>query len=113
MTCEDCIFEPQCILRISYSMGDDDITGEASTNMEELCRSFKNKADYVEVVRCNDCKYFREFSDAHKRAVERADGDCFLKLTHSCDEQFIACRYNDFCSYGEQAVNYKSSKTDR
>ena len=57
-------------------------------------------ADVVEVVRCEKCKYFREYSDAHKRAVERADGDCFLKLTHSCDEQFIACRYNDFCSYG-------------
>ena len=59
-------------------------------------------ADVVEVVRCEKCKYFREYSDAHKRAVERADGDCYLKLTHSCDEQFIACRYNDFCSYGER-----------
>ena len=57
-------------------------------------------ADVVEVVRCKDCEYFREYSDAHKRAVERADGDCFLKQTHSCDRQFIACRYNDFCSYG-------------
>ena len=59
-------------------------------------------ADVVEVVRCEKCKYFREYSDAHKRAVERADGDCYLKLTHSYDEQFIACRYNDFCSYGER-----------
>lgn len=59
-------------------------------------------ADVVEVVRCKDCKKFMEYSDAHKRAVERADGDCFLKQTRSYDEQFIACRYNDFCSYGER-----------
>ena len=59
-------------------------------------------ADVVEVVRCKDCKRFCEYSDAHKRAVGRADGDCFLKQSHSYDHQFIACRYNDFCSYGER-----------
>lgn len=84
MTCKDCIHLPVCQL------------------MPSNCEHFKNKADFVEVVRCKDCKRFMEYSDAHKRAVERADGDCFLRLTHSCDEQFIACRYNDFCSYGER-----------
>lgn len=59
-------------------------------------------ADVVEVVRCKDCEFFREYSDAHKRAVERADGDCFLKQTHSYDEHFMACRYNDFCSDGKR-----------
>lgn len=45
MTCRDCIFYDHCILRLSYSMGDDETTGKELTNMEECCRSFKNKAD--------------------------------------------------------------------
>ena len=95
-TCKDCIYFKRCVvLGVELDMHHDK---EADKN----CRHFKNKADFVEVVRCEKCKYFREYSDAHKRAVERADGDCYLKLTHSCDRQFIACRYNDFCSYGER-----------
>lgn len=93
MTCKDCIHYFAC----SANGG---LFNEKDETKEMRCGHFKNKADFVEVVRCEKCKYFREYSDAHKRAVERADGDCFLKLTHSCDEQFIACRYNDFCSYG-------------
>ena len=59
-------------------------------------------ADVVEVVRCKDCKHFCEYSEAHKRAVERADGDCFIRMMYSLDHQFYAVRYNDFCSYGER-----------
>ena len=92
--CYECIHYYAC-----SDVGDD---GFCYLKLDRTCKHFKHKADYVEVVRCEKCKYFREYSDAHKRAVERADGDCFLKLTHSCDEQFIACRYNDFCSYGER-----------
>ena len=66
------------------------------------CEHYKSTTDFVEVVRCKDCKQFMEYSDAYKRAVERADGDCFIKHTHSYDNQFIACRYNDFCSYGKR-----------
>ena len=47
MTCKDCIYEPQCILRISYGMGDDG--DKKLNNMEKCCESFKNKADYAEV----------------------------------------------------------------
>ena len=93
MTCKECVHYQMC----------------HSVDIDAPCAAFKNKADFVEVVRCEKCKYFREYSDAHKRAVERADGDCYLKQTHSYDEQFIACRYNDFCSYGKR-VNYESSK---
>ena len=93
MTCKDCLYYEVCPLGLA-------IQGKTGT-----CLKFKNKADFVEVVRCEKCKYFREYSDAYKRAVERADGDCYLKLIHSCDEQFIACRYNDFCSYGERKTD--------
>lgn len=58
--------------------------------------------DVVEVVRCKDCKHFMEYTKQYKRCVEGADGDCRIRLFHSCEKQFIACKYSDFCSYGER-----------
>ena len=42
------------------------------TTMECVERAIKEAptADVEEVVRCEKCKYFREYSDAHKRAVK-------------------------------------------
>lgn len=57
---------------------------------------------FVEVVRCRDCKHFMEYAKEYKRCVEGADGDCRIRLFHSCEKQFIACKYSDFCSYGER-----------
>ena len=61
--------------------------------------------DAVEVVRCKDCKQFMEYTKQYKRCVEGADGDCRIRLFHSCEKQFIACKYSDFCSYGERKGN--------
>ncbi len=58
--------------------------------------------DAVETVRCKDCKHFMEYTKEYKRCVEGADGDCRIRLLHSGDKQFIACKYSDFCSYGER-----------
>lgn len=58
--------------------------------------------DLVEVVRCRDCIQFSEYHETYKPKVENADGDCFYRLMHSCDKQFFAVRYDDFCSYGER-----------
>lgn len=58
--------------------------------------------DAVEVVQCKDCKQFMEYTKEYKRYVEGADGDCRIRLLHSGEKQFIACKYSDFCSYGER-----------
>ena len=47
---------------------------------------FAPAADVVEVVRCRDCK--------HCTSIEGV-----LSL---CAYHYIACDYNDFCSYGER-----------
>lgn len=39
--------------------------------------------DFVEVVRCKDCKYYGQFSCTHP------------SITHICDE-------SDYCGYGER-----------
>ena len=50
MTCRDCIHYDICNYHIDE---------ETAMTIEE-CGKFKNKADYVEVVRCKDCKHRRE-----------------------------------------------------
>lgn len=60
-------------------------------------RATEKKQD-VAVVLCRDCKHLIEYSD--EPAVERANGYCYLRLVHSCDHQFAAVEYSDYCSYG-------------
>lgn len=45
-TCKDCIYRAMCYKREHYGKEN-----------EEPCEMFRNKADFVEVVRCKDCKY--------------------------------------------------------
>lgn len=46
MTCKDCLLRPMCFA--VREIGEKDICAEH-------CPKFKNKADFVEVVRCKDC----------------------------------------------------------
>jgi len=58
--------------------------------------------DAVEVVRCRECKHFREYSEEYKATVENADGDCAIRKWHSDDGQFCAVTKDDYCSLGER-----------
>lgn len=78
MTCIDCIKYDACVV---YN-GGMTRTMSMKNKAEEMCELFKNKADFVEVVKCEDCKY----------------KDNCLK-TIDCDYQY---REIDFCSYGER-----------
>ena len=55
---------------------------------EAFCMTFKNKADFVEVVRCKDC-------------VKRGLTECPM-LIINIDLGGIVCRDDCFCSYGER-----------
>ena len=82
-TCKDCLHIDVCKDYASYDK--DSIIS---------CDNFKNKADYVEVVRCKDCKKFMPYEwEEHK-------GDCEEFSELNC------CLYeDDFCSYGERKKN--------
>ena len=72
MTCKDCLYYEVCPLGLA-------IKGKTGT-----CLKFKNKADFVEVVRCKDCQHrstddFRSFY---------------------CRKDDVECKDDDFCSYG-------------
>lgn len=48
--CGDCIYYPICGQWVEES--------ETFPEIEGGCKVFKSKADFVEVVRCKDCKYY-------------------------------------------------------
>jgi hypothetical protein len=77
MKCNDCIYEKMCESRYE----------------REHCLSFKDKANFVEVVRCKDCKHLNPMGSGGYRKCLR---DNLWKDT------------DDFCSRGERSENGKS-----
>ena len=76
--CEKCIHRETCNTRDYYDENDE----RALT----YCADFKNKADFVEVVRCQKCKYW---TGKHYVGV--------------CIENNYAIRYaNEYCSRGKR-----------
>lgn len=79
MTCKDCIHHKSCF-NMAFRCG---YKAEALDGAE-VCEDFKNKADFVEVVRCKDCGV--------KGAAFCMAGD--IPLTETTGEMF--------CSLGER-----------
>lgn len=79
MTCKDCIHYDVCLPNSA-----------AYGHKLKPCSKFKNKADFVEVVRCKDCKHYKPYD----KPVEDFDGKCTVRECET-DE-------NEFCSYGER-----------
>ena len=79
-TCKGCIHYSVCIAR---------------THENTLCDHFKNNADVVPVVRCKDCKHYRDSTGKrHKK--------CAYSSTNETD--FLVMP-DDFCNYGERKTN--------
>ena len=78
MTCKDCIHDGTC----HYFVDD--------MRDKYRCDNFKNKVDFVEVVRCSECKY---------------QDDCAGQMVHTTRDYVLEqniSSYNkvDYCSYG-------------
>lgn len=76
MTCKDCIFYDKLC---SHALDESELV---------LCKDFKNKADFVEVVRCEKCIY-RGIKFGHHFCTKFIGSEHSITLT-------------DFCSYGER-----------
>ena len=88
MTCKDCIHIDVCneherpmltidnLYELMYQEG-----------VEKSCKHFKNKADFVEVVRCVKCEHWIYWAD-EKRC--------------SCDLHHTYTIRDDYCSFGER-----------
>jgi hypothetical protein len=72
----------------------DEATGKELLDIEKRCKDFKNKADFVEVVRCRVCKY----SKIHTCAITGIE-------TFFCDygEKPVVVEPTHYCGYGERS----------
>lgn len=80
-TCKDCIHYFAC----SANGG---LFNDKDETKEMLCNHFKNKVDFVEVVRCKDCKY----------CFDAIMGGMWCE--HPDDIMPLGSNPTDFCSYG-------------
>ena len=78
-SCKECIHSEFCFL--TYKEG-------SIANCE-----FKDRSNFVEVVRCKDCKHYYHSVSSYK------DGRCVMFGTYDTDPSVYL---NDFCSYGER-----------
>ena len=88
MTCKDCIHEEIC---------DMPIITDGRKNASN-CKKFKYKSDFVEVVRCKDCKCCEHCYPAKAIGEEAIEGwYCKIRKKHM--------QPHDFCSYGERRTD--------
>ena len=87
MTCEDCVHYDICLNAFTHRgmyIGDD----------AEKMECFKNKADYVEVVRCKECKHLT----VHNSPTLYA----YCEKEHIRFEPFQKDTRTHYCSYGDR-----------
>ena len=80
-TCKDCLHYEVCQYHI---------TEETDMTVNECSHGFKNRAEYVEVVRCKECENCRVGKNS-RYCTEHSDG--FGSHIVYVDE-------DDYCSYG-------------
>lgn len=79
MTCKECLYYEVCPLGLA-------VKGKTGT-----CLKFKNKADFVELVRCKGCKFVH---------INSSSGLYHCKRRGHYSEEV---KRDDFCSYGERS----------
>ena len=88
-TCAKCIHYSDCLDSGRTRYLSHDI---ACNDVEERCKFFKNKADFVEVVRCNKCSHC-------EKMIDQFDNDWYF-CTKTSDNAEVTAEH--FCSYGER-----------
>ena len=79
MICKDCVHYEKCKpLRLDFA---------DSVNPNQTCQYFKNKADFVEVVRCKDCVCFSYY----REPIKGCNGKCEITQLLIRDDNFF-CR---------------------
>ena len=94
MTCKDCIFNEICERQEDLVQLDDltwDEYGECD-EVERYCSIFRSKANFVEVVRCSECKHLEIVNKAPIYAKCKKHGIVFELWQEDTRE--------NFCSFG-------------
>lgn len=85
--CKDCIHEEIC---------DMPIITDGRKNASN-CKCFKNKSDFVEVVRCKDCKYC---SHHYSIPLEEDIYQCRFEFGDDYPVPMVEATF--YCGYGEK-----------
>lgn len=92
--CTDCLHCDACLQFYKLANGGEPIA--LGNVAEEVCENFKDQINYVEVVRCKDCKYFAE-TNGKDSGKPCGYGKCmkpfFIQMIVDAE---------DFCSYGKR-----------
>ena len=97
-TCKDCLHYDACGGFTPTDLDADvfDYCRKGNTDeipdIDERCGSFKPKADYVEGVRCKDCKFCHEY--------QKWNFDRYLGCNFN--GEIYEVKPTHFCSYGER-----------
>ena len=83
--CKDCLHFDVCVLHFD----------PACDLWCSKCEDFKDKSRFIEVVRCKDCKHYKEYLDISTKEPT-GWGKC------ECIAMDIDLMRNDFCSYAER-----------
>lgn len=84
MICKDCIYSPICKLYADFGVTD------VPYDENDICKLFKSKIDFVEVVRCSECQHWGGVTFG------------FVCRKFSGENTKICMHKDDFCSYGER-----------
>ena len=85
-SCKDCICFDACM---DYTKLKESEFAQNIDGAEISCDHFKNKADFVEVVRCKDCDYFVPLGDAYEYKGKKAM-HCILRASCTGDNYYCA-----------------------
>ncbi len=85
MTCYDCIHFDNCLDNEKTRYYGTNI---ACDNVEERCKFFKNKSNFIEIIKCKDCKHATE--------------DIMIEGVCYCHKIQQGMFLDGFCSYGER-----------
>lgn len=104
-TCKDCIHERVCFALIKSGLPYDDLLPA-----EAFCMTFRNKADYAPVVRCENCKHSCELAphseiSPYYRHCNLWRGEETKNVWHKYKKYYAdysIVEPTDFCSYGEK-----------
>lgn len=92
MTCYNCIHFDNCLDNGKTRYYGTNI---ACNDVEERCKFFKNKSNFIEIIKCRDCESFIS-RDGDSWCEEHSDG---------WGDHIVYVDEDDFCSFGARKTD--------
>ena len=90
MTCKDCFHFEVCDSGRHIGEYDSD-EGVYTEGVEKECPTFKNKANFVEVGRCKDCRHCEDYDEQDEYGW------------YHCAMHEMPTKLDNYCNFGERS----------